>query len=265
MYFITELPFHRLMTTGPGRVFYASTHAGETNTWWPHVRYFNEYMRRIQAPMQEARFDADVALYFPVHDSWRFSFGHGVKFDSVGKSVPTGSAELLQLCEVNRSEHWFREPAPVTFETAVFLQEHGWQYDYISDSVITGSAGPEDSLLTVNSMKYKALVFAGCHEAGRPTLEKLETLMENGVKIIFIKGFPFPVDREAACADKRSPANNPFQERYSRFSGKTCFVIDSVDELPALLNSLNIKNESIPGVGPEIYPAQRPRRNRISH
>ncbi len=241
-------PFSPKSDPYPGPVFYASTHAGETNTWWPHVKYFNEYMRRIQAPLQRARFDPDVALYFPVHDSWRFASGHGVEFDSVGKSVPTGKGSLLQLCEVNRSEHWFQEPAPLTWKTANLLQAGGWQYDYISDKVLSESGEAADGKLSVNSMKYRAVIFAGSREVEESTLKKITRLLADGVTVIFIKNFPAPVDRRTP-SELSSQRENPYAESLKPYLNTTCFLLDSVDELPAFLESREIKPEHLPDEG----------------
>ncbi len=224
--FYHGVPFSLPDDDYPGPVFYASTHAGETNTWWAHLHYLNEYIARIQSTLQANRFDPDVLLYFPIHDLWNY--------------IP-GAINMLQYCRVHNIESFFKEAAILTWETAKMLQDNGWQFDYVSDKVIIEMLSTNNQDLLSSDMRYKTLVFAGIQFTEEKTLEKLKNLLEQGANIIFVKNIPSVVERGAPDNTSKENKNKILGESFKEY--KSLFIIDSVAELPDLLKRLKIENE----------------------
>ncbi|MDX1932720.1 MAG: glycosyl hydrolase, partial [Capsulimonadales bacterium] len=52
----------------PGWLFYATTHCGATNPWWPHLPTLNAYITRCQTELQAGHPDNDLLFYFPYYD-----------------------------------------------------------------------------------------------------------------------------------------------------------------------------------------------------
>jgi len=230
--FYHGVPFSQPGDGFPGAVFYASTHAGETNTWWPHVHYLNEYIGRIQSALQANRFDPDVMLYFPMHDVWHDN---------------PRAADLLQFLGVNFTKGSFQRAAGLTWETAKMLQERGWQFDYVSDKVIAEMLATNKRDILCSDMHYKALIFAGTQFTEEKTIEKIKQLLDEGVYVIFIGNIPSVVERGAPngiSKEYKSEILKEYSEKY-----KELILINSVDELPELLNRLKIENEKFTDEG----------------
>lgn len=232
--FYHGVPFSQPKDPFPGPVFYASTHVGETNTWWSHVHYLNEYITRIQSALQSHSFDPDVLVYFPIHDLW---------------SYPSGVQDLLQFCEVQNAKDWLQGAAPLTWKAANLLQEHGWQFDYVSDKVITESLKAENNELIVNKYRYKTIIISGVQNIEESSLQKVQQLVEQGINVIFVNNIPRIVERNSLDNQSRTPEKNKYEDYFKQYVNKSVFILNSVEELSTLLRSLKIRNESFSGDG----------------
>lgn len=229
-FFYQGVPFSQPNDPFPGAVFYASTHVGESNTWWNHLHYLNDYITKIQSAFQSHDFDPDVVIYFPVHDMWNYTIG---------------AQDLLQFCEVQNWKDWFQGAAPLTWQTSNLLHEEGWQFDYISDKVINELLTVQNSEISVNKYRYKAMIIAGAKFIEENTLHKIQQLVAQGTKVIFVNNIPKSLERKPP-ENTTSPLNkNLYEEYFNKFLNKSVFKVNTVDELPELLNTLKIKNENI--------------------
>jgi hypothetical protein len=114
--FFHGIPYSPQDAPWPGWQFYASVNFGPQGGLWHDLPAFNAYVARVQSVLQSGEPDADVLLYFPVHDIWHETNG------------------LLMTFTVHNVDKWLgKSPA---YDLALRLWDEGCAYDYVSDDFL---------------------------------------------------------------------------------------------------------------------------------
>lgn len=152
----------------PGRLFYAAIHANPRNSLWHDFPALNQYIARSQSFLQTGKPHNDILLYFPIYD--RFA---------------TPGAELLEHFDgygPNLEGTHFEE-------SANFLQEQGYAFDFISDRQINNLM-VEEKALTTGGVSYQTVVLPQCQYIPLATFEKLVSLAKEGASVIIHQSLP---------------------------------------------------------------------------
>jgi hypothetical protein len=166
----------------PGWLFYASTQLNPRNPIWRDVPALNAYVARGQALLQAGRPDADVLLYWPLHDTW-----HHV-------------GPLEQKMTVHKLE-WF-EGRPVGL-LAGLLGRRGYAFDYVSDRQLAG-ARAQAGRVVVPGGEYRVVVVPACERLPLGTLVQLLALADAGATVVFERELPSDVPGWADLANRRA-------------------------------------------------------------
>lgn len=172
-------PFSPSGEEWPGWLFYAAVHFGTTNSFWNDFSILNRYVARTQSFLQSGRPDADVLLYYPIHDRW-------------SERV----TELLQ-------HFGGGVDATMSQGDGQALLDAGYAFDFISDRQLGDVAFADNSLRT-GSASYKAIVLPEAKLIPLKTFEKLIELARNGATVIVHGGLPPDVPGWADLDSRRN-------------------------------------------------------------
>jgi hypothetical protein len=180
--FFHGIPYSPESEPWPGRLFYASTHFGPTNSFWRDLPALNEYVSRVQSFLQSGDPDGDLLLYFPIHDLWH---------------DPEG---LQQSLSVHRAEHWlYGRPF---YEVARELDGAGYAVDYVSDRQVQELEWSGNRLAAPGG-RYRALVLPAPRLIPVATFERLVALAEDGATVLVVGALPSDVPGLGALAERR--------------------------------------------------------------
>ncbi|MFT4031602.1 MAG: glycosyl hydrolase [Siphonobacter sp.] len=173
--FYHGIPYSPPGEAWPGWLFYASTNYNQQSHFWKDLPALNQYITECQTRLQTANPDADLLLYFPIQDVW-----HG---------VAAGEAPFLFDVHAN-SRRWLND-TPFG-HTATQLRKHGYQADFISDSLLNNLTVVQGKLKTA-SHSYPLLLVPETKYMPMETLRKLDRLVRQGAKVMFVKEMPLAV------------------------------------------------------------------------
>jgi hypothetical protein len=179
--FFHGIPFSPDHEPWPGRLFYASTHFGPTNSFWRDLPALNEYISRVQSFLQSGDPDSDLLLYFPIHDLWH---------------DPEG---LQGSLTVHNAERWFYERP--FHRVAQELNAAGYAFDYVSDRQVQGLEWDGDRLAAPGG-RYRAILLPPTHLVPVPTLEGLVALVDQGATVLTVGA---AVRRSRVRRSRRAP------------------------------------------------------------
>ncbi|MDR6194547.1 glycosyl hydrolase [Siphonobacter sp. SORGH_AS_0500] len=171
--FYHGIPYSPPEEKWPGWLFYASTNYNQQSHFWKDLPELNRYITAGQERLQAAKPDASVLLYFPIQDVW-----HG---------VAAGEAPFLLDVHAN-ARRWLND-TPFG-ATASELRMHGYQSDFVSDSLLHRFSVKNGKLVSEAGTVYPALVIPETKYMPIETLAKLQELSKQGAKIVFVKALP---------------------------------------------------------------------------
>lgn len=146
----------------PGWRFYASVDMSPYNNWWSAMPAFSQYIERCQSYLQWGKPDNDILVYLPFYD---------MIYDQ------PGTVALFDI-------HSMEKRAPKFINTVQSIINLGYDVDYISDKYIQDKALVD---------RYAAIIIPDVQFMPLPTLRHLNTLAQNGYKVIFVKNYPTSV------------------------------------------------------------------------
>ena len=146
----------------PGWLFYASTHMGPNGGLWKDLPAFNAYITRVQSVLQSGKPDAEVLLYFPIHDIWH------------------DGSEGLPLFTMHNQERWLQPTA--FYRAAMDLWKAGIQCDFVSDRMLA-DLKVEDGQLVSNGIRYRHLLIPSCRHLPDATAKLIEGLHQKGAAV----------------------------------------------------------------------------------
>jgi hypothetical protein len=166
----------------PGWLFYASTEMNPRNSIWHDVPALNAYIGRCQSILQSGKPDNDILVYWPISDLW---------------NDPDG---MLPTMTVSKTA-WFADQ-PVG-KTAEHLWNHGYAFDYISDSQLM-TAKIVGKRIQVPGGDYSVVLVPPCRLMPVETLAKLITLAHSGATVIFESNLPSDVPGWSGLEKRRT-------------------------------------------------------------
>lgn len=156
----------------PGWLFYASTNFGPSSHFWEEMALLNSYIATCQRVLQNSQPDNDILLYFPIDDLWT-----------------TYPGDILLLLDVHKYSKWFSQTK--FGETAQFLWDNGYSFDYISDKQLGQLDINEQGKLSIDDQNsYSVIVLPSTTYINKETLKTLNSLAEKGAHIIFADQLP---------------------------------------------------------------------------
>ncbi|MCW1883621.1 glycosyl hydrolase [Luteolibacter flavescens] len=166
----------------PGWLFYASTHMGPNGGLWKDLPAFNSYIARVQSHLQAGRPDADVLLYFPIHDIWH------------------DGSEGLPLFTMHNQEKWLHPTA--FYRAAMDLWKAGVPCDYVSERLLA-DAKVNGGLIELGGSSHKLLVIPETRHLSPDVARRLIDLAEAGATVVFMGALPADVPGLSALEDRK--------------------------------------------------------------
>ena len=157
------IPYSPQDAPWPGWLFYASTHMGPSGGLWKDLPAFNAYITRVQSFLQSGKPDADVLLYFPIHDLWH----------SDEKGVP--------LFTMHNQDQWLHK-SPF-HRAAMDLWKAGVSTDFVSDHLLDGLRVKNRQLVSGGN-RYTLLIVPESRYLPEKTAARIAALCEQGANII---------------------------------------------------------------------------------
>ncbi len=234
--FFHGIPYAPSEESWPGRLFYASTHFGPTNSFWRDLPAFNRYIARCQSFLQSGSPDNDVLLYFPIHDIWH---------------DPEG---LMMPLSVHNADTWFYGSS--FHALAQQMAAEGYTFDYVSDRLLE-EVESEDGKLQAPGGLYQTLLVPQAHLMPVATFEKLTHLAEAGATVVFYGKLPSDAPGLGRLPERRG--------RFEQLRSGAMAALDSGsgireaeigngrflagDNLSDLLARANVRRESMTAAG----------------
>ena len=156
----------------PGWLFYAAVNFGPNGGLWHDLPAFNAYIARVQLFLQARKSDNDILLYWPVHDTWQ-----------------ADGNVLMQFTVHDQSKWLWTTPF---YEAATMLQDRGYAYDAVSDSILA-NAKCVDGRISLGGSSYAAVVVPTCKLMPIETLKKLVELANAGATVLVQDALPADV------------------------------------------------------------------------
>lgn len=157
------IPYSPQDAPWPGWLFYASTHMGPNGGLWKDLPAFNAYITRVQSFLQSGKPDADVLLYFPIHDLWH------------------SGEEKLPLFTMHNQDQWLHK-SPF-HRAAMELRDGGVSTDFVSDRLLD-ALEVKDRQLVSGGNRYPLLIVPESRYLPEKTAARLAQLREQGANII---------------------------------------------------------------------------------
>ncbi|MFA6128172.1 MAG: glycosyl hydrolase [Bacteroidales bacterium] len=205
--------------TYPGWLFYASTNFGRSSHFWDEFPLLNSYIEECQNLLQNSSPDNDILLYFPIDDLW-------TKYPG----------DLLLLLDVHHYSEWFGKSS--FGKTSKLLWDNGFAFDYISDKQLKQLKISSSGKLSQNSnSSYSVIIIPEVDFINKNTLKLLDSLAQNGIKIIFANKLPEQFSGYLSQKENKSELIS----LKNKLKAKTIISSDLVKEL----KSINIRQEEI--------------------
>jgi hypothetical protein len=167
----------------PGWKFYASVDMSPSNSFWPDVSVFCNYITRVQSFLQTGRPDNDFLLYFPLYDIWAGWKGHYFTTFAI---------------------HGLRERMPEFCGAVEEIMGCGYDPDYISDAYLLNTTVEDGLLKTSGGAAYKALILPAVRHIPPETIKRIRELAEQGATVIFMGNYPSDVPGLAKPEERRA-------------------------------------------------------------
>ena len=206
----------------PGWLFYASTNYGTKAHFYHEFPLLNTYITNCQQILQNSVPDNDLLLYLPIFDMWADTKG-----------------PILNLFSVHHPDKWFTNTA--FGQLANHLWDTGYGFDYISDLQISQLHINNDSSVSVNKSRYRAIVIPKTINMTFETIENLNLLAKKGVKLIFDQTLPLSLP-----GNGRDYQIGAFNQILNELSQNKNVNIGSVD---LALKSLPVRCETLASKG----------------
>jgi hypothetical protein len=189
--FFHGIPYSPEDAPWPGWLFYASTHMGPNGGLWKDLPAFNAYMTRVQSVLQSGKPDAEVLLYFPIHDIWN------------------DGSEGLPLFTMHNQEKWLYSSS--FYKAAVDLRNKGIPCDFVSDRLLA-NAKVNDKRIELGDASAKLLVVPEITHMPLDTARRLVELAKAGATVVFVGKLPADVPGHADLAHRRKELASIFAQ-----------------------------------------------------
>ena len=228
------VPFTPQSEPWPGPMYYAGGNFSETQPFFMHIRYLNDYFARLQQTLQESKPNTDVLMLWSIHDYWNMPNAGGVKYNQ-------------PFVWRNSNSAIYR--GGLGFSTCAELIAKGIQTDLCSDEIIADTTCVVNGQIRAGKANFKVLVVPETKMVGAATLIKLEQLVREGATIIFMKYIPLPASKGLPLIQDLSHSTGTLEKmaKASKTGKGRVYIVSDMKELLALLNEIGISEEGING------------------
>ena len=226
-------PFTPLGEPWPGPMYYAGGNFSETQPFFKHIRYLNDYFARLQQILQESKPNMDILMLWSIHDFWNMPNAGGFKWGQPFVWRNSNSAiDRDSINEMTRSE----------------LVKRGFQTDFCSDEIITDRTSADNGQIKAGEATYKVLVVPETKMVGSGTLKKLEQLARDGATIIFIKNIPVAAPNGLPLVQDLSNSAKALETiaKTSQSGSSGVYIVSDIKELLSLLSHFGLTEDGIP-------------------
>ena len=150
----------------PGWKFYASTNFAPQMNIWKTAPALFQYIKNCQKRLQAGSADNEIAVYYPVHDTW----------------TEHHSGSLCMQFQINALEEWLI--GTPFYKTCNDLMDAGYSIDYFSDRFLKNVTVVKGEI-KFNQALYKAIVVPPVQYMPFETLTRLLELKKQGAVVIF--------------------------------------------------------------------------------
>ena len=225
-------PFTPLSEPWPGPMYYAGGNFSETQPFFKHIRYLNDYFARLQKTLQDSKPDMDVLMLWSIHDFWNkpnvggFNWGQPFVWRNSNSAIYTDDVKVKTHSE---------------------LEKRGLQTDLCSDEIIIGQTHVEDGQIRAGKAEYKVLVIPETKMVAAETLEKLEQLAHDGATVIFVKQIPVSAPWGLPLVQDLSESTSPLELMTKTRSGNGgLYVVSDIAELLSIFKRFGLVEEGVP-------------------
>lgn len=129
------------------------------HTWWPQYKAFNDYVSRMGYLLSGGHHVAKLAILYPINSIW-------------AHYTPQAADQVSAL--IQREFNWM---------TDRLLRLH-IDFDYLDEDVMDDCELTEDGALTIRGERYEALILPGITHIKSKTLDRMESFVERGGKVL---------------------------------------------------------------------------------
>ncbi len=226
-------PFTPLSESWPGPMYYAGGNFSETQPFFKHIRYLNDYFSKLQQILQDSKPDMDILMLWSIHDFWNMPNVGGFHWNQPFVWRNSNSAIYREDVKENtRSE----------------LVKRGLQTDFCSDEVITELTGVENGKIKAGKTAYKILLIPETKMIGAKTLEKLELLARDGATIIFMKNIPVATSSGLPLIQDLSQSTKVLETmaKAGKIDRGGVYIAADMQELLGLLHHCGLMEDGMP-------------------
>ncbi len=166
-----------------------SDNFNRNNSFSPYFHLLNSYVSRGQYLMQTGQTVVEIAIFYP-HFNYDYKQIH--KEELVG-----GYLEGFDVIPLKGPINWFKQKKRSKFDELTvnqqklgqILTDHGYYYIHINEECIL-NASTERGSLNIGSATLKAIIFPLQTSLSVDLAEKLQSISEQGIHLIFIGAIP---------------------------------------------------------------------------
>lgn len=134
------------------------------NPYWKYFRYYSEYTNRASYILSQGTHRCNVALYYPIHSM-------------------QAVYEPLNREKVVAKDREFQK-------LALGLLEYQIDYDIITKANLLGAELLENGRMKISEEDYGTLIISVCDYFTQEEVDKIESFLAHGGKVIFANGLP---------------------------------------------------------------------------
>jgi len=168
-----------------------SSNFSRKNSFWEFFPIVNKYITRCQYVLRRGQTVSNIALYYPL-----FNYADSVlkREELVGGYLDKNDARMekrqiegyvKKKKKWNSEDKWTSDFHELTDE----LHSNGYYYTHINEETIL-KATVNDGKLSLGHAEFKGLIFPNVEAISLELAEKLESLAESNLKVIFLKNLP---------------------------------------------------------------------------
>lgn len=143
----------------PASIFYQSP-------WWKEYKYIEDYYSRINTALTRGKPDVKIGIIYPI-DTFKMIYG------SMAESKP-----IIDELDGNYKQ------------TTEWLLKNGFDFDFISESLLPDLCQKGDMPLVVGKMNYEVIIASDCMTLRPHTLKVLQEFTAKGGKLIVMGRTP---------------------------------------------------------------------------
>jgi hypothetical protein len=218
-------PYSPEQAGNPGWAFGSAAAISPYNPWWPVMPELTLYLRRTAFAIRQGDAVNDIALYLPTHDAFA---------DLKPDDVNLGRALADRI-------------GPDLVPT---ILRAGYGFDLVDDNVLAEMAKVSGANLKIGRQEYALVILANVERIPLATLEKLETFVAAGGRLIATRRLPALLPSHLEQQEHGVVVDTKVARLFATSSAK--LVRDELSDLGGVLRALLQPDMRTATVAPQI-------------